>query len=130
VDAGLVPQQASIWIVEGLFYYLEAAAVHHVLAEISAIAAPGSVLVTDLVSASFLASPWMKPFLQAMEERGMAWRFGTDDPAGLFGGFGWEARASQPDEEASRFDPRRFPRTNSRPPVGGGGFFVVARQPS
>ncbi len=130
VDAGLVPQQPSVWIVEGLFYYLETAAVHHVLAEISSIAAPGSVLVTDLVSASLLSSPWMKPVLQAMEERGMAWRFGTDDPAGLFGGFGWEAQVLQPEEEGSRFDPRRFPRANSSRPAGFSGYFVVARRPS
>ncbi len=78
VDAGFVAQHPSIWIIEGLDYR-EPAAVERLLGEISAIAAPGSVLVNDLINLY-----WMKQFLKEMEERGMAWQFGAKDPAGLF----------------------------------------------
>jgi methyltransferase (TIGR00027 family) len=124
VDSGFAQDERSIWLIEGLFYYLDEPAVHHVLKEVSALAAPGSVLVTDMVSQSFLTSPWMQPTLKAMEERGMAWRFGTDDPAGLFARHGWDANTRQPGEEGARYDPQRFPNH----PGGAWSFFVVARR--
>jgi methyltransferase (TIGR00027 family) len=127
-NAAFDPSERSLWLIEGFFYYLDEPAVNHVLTEVSKLAAPGSVLVTDLVSRSFLTSPWMQPALKAMEERGMAWRFGTDDPAGLFGAHGWHAEAKQPAEEGTMYDPQRFPVTGSGHRESFSGFFVVARR--
>jgi methyltransferase (TIGR00027 family) len=127
-NAAFDPSQQSLWLIEGLFYYLDEPAVNHVLTEVSKLAAPGSVLITDLVSLSFLTSPWMQPALKAMEERGMAWRFGTDDPAGLFGAHGWQAEVKQPDEEGTKYDPQRFPAIGSGHRESFSGFFVVARR--
>jgi methyltransferase (TIGR00027 family) len=124
VDCGFASSRPSIWLIEGLFYYLEEPAVNHVLREISSLAAPGSVLVTDLVSRSLLTSPWMQPTLKTMEERGMGWRFGTDDPAALFAGHGWDAEIKQPGEQGPRYDPQRF----ANQPGHSAGFFVVARR--
>jgi len=124
LDSGFAPTERSMWVIEGLFYYLEEADVNHVLKEVSALAGPGSVLVTDLVSQSLLKSPWMQPALKAMEERGMAWRFGTDDPVGLFAKHGWKAEIKQPGEEGARFNPKRFPSQRGE----SGGFFVVAQK--
>jgi len=122
------PSERSLWLIEGLFYYLDEPAVNHVLTEVSKLAAPGSMLITDLVSRSFLTSPWMQPALKAMEERGMAWRFGTDDPAGLFGAHGWQAEVKQPAEEGTKYDPERFPAIGSGHGESFSGFFVVARR--
>jgi len=57
-----------------------------------------------------------------MEEQGMGWRFGTDDPAALFANHGWETDIKQPD--GTRYDPRRFP-THPQQSLS---FFVVARR--
>ena len=124
LDAGFAPSDRSVWLIEGLFYYLDEPAVNHVLKEVSGLAAPGSVLVTDLVSQALLTSPWMEQALKAMEEQGMGWRFGTDDPAGLFGAHGWDAATKQPGEEGARYDPGRF----SVHPGSTWSFFVVARR--
>jgi len=124
LDSGFTSSERSIWLIEGLFYYLEEPAVNHVLGEVSSLAAPGSVLVTDLVSKSLLTSPWMQPALKAMEERGMGWRFGTDDPAALFAGHGWDTDIKQPGKEGARYDPQRFASQTG----DSGGFFVVARR--
>ena len=127
-NAGFTPVEASVWLIEGLFYYLDEAAVDHVLTEVSKLAAPGSVLVSDLVSRSLLTSPWMRDFLKAMEERGMGWRFGTDDPTGLFAGYGWQAEVKHPDEEGVKYDPQRFPASPAEQPGGSRSFFVLARR--
>ena len=127
-NVGFTPNERSAWLIEGLFYYLDESAVNHVLAEVSELAAPGSMLVTDLVSRSLLSSPWMQDSLKAMEERGMGWRFGTDDPVGLFGGYGWQAEVKQPAEEGAKYDPQRFPATPAGQPATSWSFFVVARR--
>ena len=106
----------SIWPIEGLFYYLDEPAVNHILAEVSKLSASGSVLVTDLVSRSLLTSPWMQNSLKAMEERGMGWRFGTDDPAGLFAAHGWRTEVKQPGDEGANYNVQRFPVPTSREP--------------
>jgi methyltransferase (TIGR00027 family) len=124
VDSGFAANEASMWLIEGLFYYLDEPAVNHVLSEISALAAPNSVLVTDLVSQSLLTNPWMQPAFKAMEEQGMGWRFGTDDPAALFTKHGWEAETKEPGVEGGKYDPRRFPNK----PGSSWSFFVVARR--
>ena len=125
VDSGFAPSEPSIWLIEGLFYYLDEPAVNHVLKEVSGLAAPGSLLVTDLVSESLLTSPWMQQALKAMEERGMGWRFGTDDPVGLFAQHGWEADVKQPGEEGVKYNPQRF---SNKPRHSMMSFFVLARR--
>jgi methyltransferase (TIGR00027 family) len=126
-SAGFLPEQPSLWLVEGLFYYLWEQGVEHVLTETSRLAARGSVLGTDLVSQSFLSSPWMANALKFMEERGMGWHFGTDDPAGLFGRHGWQVEVRSPGEEGTKCDPRRFPPTpaTGQPKQN---FFVIAQR--
>ena len=128
VDAGFLPGERSVWLIEGLFYYLEEPAVNHVLAEVSRLASPGSTLLTDLVSHSLLTSPWMQEALKAMQERGIGWRFGTDDPVGLFGRYGWQAEVKSPDEEALKYDPKRFCTLPSGRPAISGSYFVFAHR--
>ena len=130
INAGFEPGERSIWLIEGLFYYLDELAVHHVLAELSSVAAPGSVLVTDMVSESLLTSAWMQDALKAMEERGMGWKFGTDDPVGFLAGHGWQGDVRQPAEEAFTYDPKRFPAEPSGRQSNAGGYFVLAQRKS
>jgi hypothetical protein len=66
----------------------------------------------------------MQPALKAMEERGMAWRFGTDDPAALLARQGWKVDVKQPGEDGAKFNATRFPSQSGN----SGSFFVVARQ--
>jgi hypothetical protein len=37
----------------------------------------------------------MQPWLRLLDDAGMGWRFGTDDPEGLFAAHGWEATVTQ-----------------------------------
>ena len=124
LDSGFRSNEQSTWLIEGLFYYLDEPAVNRILKDVSRLAAPGSVLVTDLVSRSLLTSPWMQQALKAMEEQGMGWRFGTDDPVGLFAVHGWGAAMKDPGEEGARYDSQRFPVQ----PRSSWSFFVLARR--
>jgi methyltransferase (TIGR00027 family) len=127
-NGGFAPNERSVWLIEGLFYYLHEPAVNHVLTEVSKLAAPASALVTDLVSRSLLTTPWMQNSLKAMEERGMGWHFGTDNPVGLFAGYGWQAETMRPDEEGAKYDAQRFPAPPPGQPGNSWSYFVVARR--
>ncbi len=130
IGAGFQPEQASLWLIEGLLYYLHEGPVDGILRQIAKLAATGSQLSADLVSQSCLSSPWMKEALAAMEKNGMGWYFGSDDPASLFARHGWRAEIKNPNVEAAKYNPERFPMPANPqvqlPPM----FFVVAsRQP-
>jgi methyltransferase (TIGR00027 family) len=101
--AGFDPATPTLWSVEGLFYYLDESAVRHILREITALSAPGSRMLGDLVSATFLTAPFLQQALKAMEERGHPWISGTDEPEAFLAKFGWDARVTQPGEPAAEF---------------------------
>lgn len=99
--AGFAADVPSLWVAEGLFFYLEEALVEQIIAQLSALAAPGSSVAADFVSNSFLTSPWMKPALDGMEARGMGWRSSIDEPETLFASWGWDARVTLPGQEGA-----------------------------
>lgn len=86
---GFDPAQPTVWLVEGLIVYLEAAAVHRLLDQITALSAVGSELLCDPIGESFLTSPWMQPWLEHLDTQGTPWRFGTDEPEDLLVPRGW-----------------------------------------
>lgn len=102
-QAGFRSGESSIWLLEGLLYYLEEAGVRELLKQISECAAPGSALGADLVSASFFRSPWTQQALAGLAARGFPWRWGSDDPEEFFGEFGWQADAAQPGDTEANF---------------------------
>jgi methyltransferase (TIGR00027 family) len=102
-QAGFSPAEPSIWIAEGLLYYLSEDAVHRLLQQVSELAAKGSGLGADLASQSTLTSPWLQAALSQMEKSGFGWKFGTDNPEQLFGSYGWNAEIRQLGEEGANF---------------------------
>ena len=127
-QAGFSPGEPSIWIAEGLLYYLSEAAVHRLLQQVSELAANGSGLGADLVSQSTLTSPWLQAALSQMEKSGFGWKFGTDNPEHLFGSYGWNAEIRQLGEEGANFGRWKspvVPRTQREIPRT---FLVAARR--
>jgi methyltransferase (TIGR00027 family) len=101
--AGFRPAERTLWIVEGLLYYLDDQQVERLLSQLSQLSTASSTLGADLVSASFLRSPWTKAALETMVAHGTPWRFGADDPESLFGQHGWRARVSQPGDDDANY---------------------------
>lgn len=128
IDSGFRKDEKSLWLVEGLLYYLAEETVHDFLSKVSSLAASGSVLGADLASASTLTSPWMQPSLKQMEKSGFPWKFGSDDPEGLFAQYGWSTIARQVGEEGANFGrwtSTVFPRSETAVPRT---FLVEARK--
>jgi methyltransferase (TIGR00027 family) len=85
----------SIWILEGLLYYLQEEEANNLLKTISDLSAKESWIGADLMNQKTLQEPddWAK-----------YWHFGCDNPEKLFAEYGWKASVVQPGDEGVRYD--------------------------
>jgi methyltransferase (TIGR00027 family) len=103
-DAGLDPTQPTLWIAEGLLFFLPEPAVRRLLGTLRAASAPGSVLIGDFVSASALTNPMARNFMRTLAEDGSGWQFGTDEPEEYLRETGWRpVDIKQPGEDRANF---------------------------
>lgn len=103
VDAGFEPSRPTVWLVEGLIFYLEPDSVHRLLDEITRMSAAGSELLIDTIGRSILDSASTRSMRDRLDEHGIPWRFGTDQPeADLFAPRGWTATASLASDVGTR----------------------------
>ncbi|GIF25746.1 methyltransferase (TIGR00027 family) [Actinoplanes tereljensis] len=116
-NAGFRPQSPTLWLVEGLLYFLDGPQLNALMQDISDLSAPGSWILADFVTASSLTSPTMRPWLDRMAASGHAWHSGSDDPEALFGGYGW--RVACTDYGSSRADFGRWAMSAVAPGVPG-----------
>ena len=105
---GYQPERPSVWLIEGLLYYLTRTAVHGLLEKVRALTASGSLLGLDVMNRGLFFSPVAWPMQVALAQRGAPGRFGTNDPETLMARHGWDADATQPGEEGAGFG--RWPR--------------------
>ncbi len=90
---GFRPERRTVWLIEGLFPYLDEALVHRLLARLDGLSAPGSQLLGDLIGSTVLLLPQLFPLLEFLEDLGARWRFGTDEPEALLEPLGWNVIA-------------------------------------
>ena len=102
-DAGYDAQAPSVWLIEGLLMYLDAAAVRALLRAVAELAVPGSRLGADLFNTAVLTAPLLRPMVDLLAALGAPWRFGTDVPEALFAATGWKATATQPGEAGADY---------------------------
>ena len=102
------PEKSSVWVIEGLLYYLTRAAVHGLLEKVGRLTATGSFLGLDVMNRGLFFSLVAWPMQAALAGLGAPGRFGTNDPERLMSRHGWEADVTQPGEEGANFG--RWPR--------------------
>jgi methyltransferase (TIGR00027 family) len=122
------PQEPSVWLAEGLLFYMTEAATRALLGGASVLAAPRSRLGADLVNRDLLGSPVMWPLLRTFSRRGAPGRFGTNNPEALFAEHGWEAEVTQPGEREATYGRWPYPVAHRRMPGVPRLFLVRARR--
>ncbi|MGW4077533.1 class I SAM-dependent methyltransferase [Streptomyces asiaticus] len=103
VMAGYRPEEPSLWLLEGLLYYLTDDETRRLLSRVADLTAPGSRIAADMVSATTLTAPAVAPLLEVFERRGCPWLSGHDEPEALFAEYGIEAEAVQPGEGSAHY---------------------------
>lgn len=100
------PTRSTVWLVEGLFHFLDRGQRDTLLRQITALSSQGSWLLADYVSQQSLNAPSMRAWLQGMAKRNHAWRSGCDDPESWLKDLGWHATVThygEPDADFGRW---------------------------
>lgn len=92
VEAGWDPEVPTLWIAEGLLYYLPEADARAFVKLAGSIVPAGSTLTGDIVSHQFLICEFdfTQRGLKTLREDGSPWLFGTDEPEEFLTGGGWD----------------------------------------
>ena len=73
------------------------------LGGVAALSAPGGTLDADLIGEAPLRSAELAPMLRLYDQWGAPWRFGTEDPAGLFRRHAFCAAVTRPGEPRAHY---------------------------
>lgn len=116
--AGFQAEKPTLWLLEGLLYYLSETEVDRLLKTVSELSAIGSRLGADLIN--------FKLIQESSEEVSKYWRYGCDEPEKLFAEYGWQASVVQPGEEGAHFGRFTFQFPPREVPNASRGFLVTA----
>jgi methyltransferase (TIGR00027 family) len=89
LGAGLRPDRPTVWLAEGRLFHLPEAGARTLLTTMASVSAPGSVLGTDSMAATILASKERRDWVSLYANSGAPFIFGTDDPEGFVSSCGW-----------------------------------------
>ncbi|MCH0541425.1 SAM-dependent methyltransferase [Streptomyces sp. MUM 203J] len=112
-DAGFSPELPTVWLAEGVLYYLTGNQADTVVEQVTEQSAPGSVLCLEQVNTDLYRAPWMRGWLRQMRDEGRPWQSGVADPEAWLAARGWHAVVCEPGdlpEAAGRLVPRTPPR--------------------
>ena len=98
VGAGLDASLPTVWLAEGLLFYLPDLLLRDVLRALTGVSASGSRLGFDIPSSAALTSPWTRPWIEMQAAAGAPWLGTMDDPADELTRLGWTATITQPGE--------------------------------
>jgi O-methyltransferase involved in polyketide biosynthesis len=84
-DSGL----GTVWVAEGVFFYMTAEGVGGVLREAARLTGGEGRFVADVSGTGVLGLAVMRPYLEFLRGQGLAGPFCTDDPGGMMEGAGW-----------------------------------------
>jgi methyltransferase (TIGR00027 family) len=88
--AGFRPERRTLWLAEGLFFYLAGESVLGLLRTAADRCPPDSLFAADVMSASGLDRPGMRAYRDYCARNRLPPPYGCDDPAGLLLAGGWQ----------------------------------------
>lgn len=87
--AGFDPRLPTVWLAEGLVFYLDPESVDRLVAHAASLSTTRAQLALDVFGTGLLRLPAMQPVIQQRLAAGRAAPFCTDDPSGLMIRGGW-----------------------------------------
>jgi methyltransferase (TIGR00027 family) len=126
---GFAIEAPTVWLIEGLLQYLEAADVDQLFARVHSLSAPGSVLLYDVVGTALLNAAFSAATLQYMQKLGAPWVFSSDTPAALVEKHGWTATVTDMAVPGHRWKRWAHPPVPADVANAPRGYFVEAVKP-
>jgi methyltransferase (TIGR00027 family) len=104
LDANFDRHTPTIWVAEGLLFYLADSEVESLVQDAAAVSCQGSTFLADIFGTGLLALEGMVPLVARRRSAGQPMPFCTDSPEALFLTGGWSnASVVQPGEPAANF---------------------------
>ncbi|MBT8162839.1 MULTISPECIES: SAM-dependent methyltransferase [Arthrobacter] len=104
LKAGFDRRKPTIWVAEGLFFYLTGSVVESLLRDTASLSAGGATFLADLFGTGLLALESMAPLVAARTRTRRPLPFCTDTPEALFQAAGWDNTSMvQPGEHTANF---------------------------
>lgn len=128
IAAGFASHERAVWLLEGFLFYLEEAEGMHVLDQVSALAAPGSVLGLDVQNQAMLSAKWRQASQEAMRRVGVVQRSAMDEPETVLDQRGWQVNVVQPGDDTANYGRWPFPVPPRSMPNLPRSFFVTANR--
>jgi methyltransferase (TIGR00027 family) len=92
LDAGLDQSEQTLWLAEGLFFYLTEEMIVEMLRTAARLCEPGSLFAADIIGTTGLDSPAMQTYRDWCAHNNVPPPFGADDPAALLSAGGWQIK--------------------------------------
>ena len=89
LDAGFDPTRGTVWLAEGLFFYLTEPAVGRVLRTSAQACRARALFAADIFGTGLLRLPGMQPLVDQRRSSNTALPFCTDQPGELLSAHGW-----------------------------------------
>ncbi|MGK5741382.1 SAM-dependent methyltransferase [Micromonospora sp. URMC 103] len=104
LDAGFDPGAPTVWLAEGLMFYLESPTVQALLSQTASLSQTRSTLAFDVFGTGLLRLPAMKSWIEQRQRTSQPLPFCTDEPAALVRRCGWHRCViTEPGQEAACF---------------------------
>ncbi len=102
-QAGFDPKLRTVWLLEGLLFYLSTEVVERLFEMITSLSPTGSWLGCESKNSEMLTSASTRSWIEALKAEGVPWISSMDHPEAFLAGYGWDATVVQPGEEGVHF---------------------------
>ncbi len=103
IDSGFDRCQPACWLLEGFLFYLPDDTTLDILAGITRLSQPGSVLAFDVMNSVTLTHPWTKPWIEMQARFGAPFIGTMDDPGAVLGPGAWSTALVQAGGEEANY---------------------------
>jgi methyltransferase (TIGR00027 family) len=90
LGAGYSPDAPTVWLIEGVLFYLPESVARVVLTVAASLSPQGSRLGADVMATAVVRGPAMRPWADFYAAAGARFQFTSDDPVGFVSAHGWE----------------------------------------
>ena len=104
LGAGFDRRLPTVWLAEGLVFYLDSASVERLLARAASLSTARGLMALDVFGTGLLRLPTMQATIEQRAAAGLAAPFCTDDPTSLMLGCDWRRCAiTEPGQSAANY---------------------------
>jgi methyltransferase (TIGR00027 family) len=130
LKAGFRQEIPSLWLLEGLLMYLPQQDATQLIMTITKLAHEGSGIGFDLLNQAMLTSAATQKRVQRLEQSGMPWQFGVDDPRAWLEPFGWISDIKTAEDAGQQYQRQLRPLSSHPLPTSAkpSTFFITARR--